>query len=74
MRTRWSGIRCSGRYGPAGHCPVDSRSSCSARDGEAFDVEFQARDGDTVALATVSSSQVRPVTGTDITENGTEVA
>ena len=38
------------------------------RDGEAFDVEFQAPDGDTVALATVSSSQVRPVTGTDIME------
>ena len=37
------------------------------RDGEAFEVEFLTLDGDTVALATVSSSQVRPVTGADIT-------
>ena len=38
------------------------------QDGEAFDVEFQAPDGDTVTLATVSSSPVRLVTGTDITD------
>ena len=37
------------------------------RDGEAFEVEFLTLDGDTVALATVSSSQVRPVTGANIT-------
>ena len=37
------------------------------RDGEAFEVEFLTLDGHTAALATVSSSQVRPVTGADIT-------
>ena len=37
------------------------------RDGKAFEVEFLTLDGDTVALATVSSSQVRPVTGANIT-------
>ena len=39
------------------------------RDGEAFEVEFLflTPDGHTAALATVSSSQVLPVTGTDIT-------
>ena len=37
------------------------------RDGEAFEVEFLTLDGHTAALATVSSSQVRPVTGGDIT-------
>lgn len=37
------------------------------RGGGAFDVEFLTLDGHTAALATVSSSQVRPVTGADIT-------
>ena len=37
------------------------------RDGEAFEVEFLTLDGYTAALATVPSSQVRPVTGADIT-------
>ena len=37
------------------------------RDGEAFEVEFLTLDGHTAALATVSSSQVRPVTSADIT-------
>ena len=35
--------------------------------GEAFVVEFMSLDGETVALATVLSSQARPVTRTDIT-------
>ena len=37
------------------------------RNGEAFEVEFSTLDGQTAALATVRSSQVRPVTGADIT-------
>ena len=37
------------------------------RDGEAFEVEFLTLDGHTAALATVPSSQVRPVTGAVIT-------
>ena len=37
------------------------------RNGEAFEVEFSTPDGQTAALATVQSSQVRPVTGADIT-------
>ena len=37
------------------------------RDGEAFEVEFLTPDGHTAAVATVSSSQVRPVTDADIT-------
>ena len=37
------------------------------RDGEAFDVEFLTLDGHTAAVVTVPSSQVRPVTGADIT-------
>ena len=37
------------------------------RNGEAFEVEFLTLDGQTAALATVQSSQVRPVTGADIT-------
>ncbi len=37
------------------------------RNGEAFEVEFSTLDGQTAALATVQSSQVRPVTGADIT-------
>ena len=36
------------------------------RDGEAFEVEFLILDGYTAAVAAVSSSQVRPVTGADI--------
>lgn len=34
---------------------------------EALVVEFMTFDGDTVAIATVLPSQVRPVTGRDIT-------
>ena len=37
------------------------------RDGKAFEVEFLSLDGHTAALATVSLSQVRPVSGADIT-------
>ena len=37
------------------------------RGGQAFEVEFLALDGNTAALATVRSSQARPVTGADIT-------
>ena len=37
------------------------------RNGEAFEVEFLTLDGRTAALTTVQSSQVRPVTGADIT-------
>ena len=37
------------------------------RNGEAFEVEFPTLDGQTAALATVPSSQVRPATGADIT-------
>ena len=36
-------------------------------DREAFAVEFMAFDGNTVAVVTVPASQVRPVTGEDIT-------
>ena len=35
--------------------------------GDAFVVEFLTLDGDTVAIATVLSSQARPVTGQDVT-------
>jgi len=35
--------------------------------GEAFEVEFMTLEGDTVAVATVLSSQVRPVSNRDIT-------
>ena len=35
--------------------------------GEAFEVEFLTLDGKTVAVATVSASDVRPVTNRDIT-------
>ena len=35
--------------------------------GAAFEVEFLTLDGDTAALATVLPSQVRPVSGEDIT-------
>ena len=37
------------------------------RDGGAFEVEFLTLDGHTAALATVSSAQVRPATGAEIT-------
>ncbi|MCH7802361.1 MAG: DUF4926 domain-containing protein [Chloroflexi bacterium] len=37
------------------------------RNGEAFEVEFLALDGDTAAIATVNRSQVRSVTNRDIT-------
>ena len=37
------------------------------RQGEAFEVEFLALDGHTVAVATVMASQLRPVTTRDIT-------
>ena len=37
------------------------------RGREAFEVEFLTLDGHTAALATVASSQVRPVTSADIT-------
>ena len=37
------------------------------RNGEAFEVEFLALDGDTAAIATVSQSQVRSITNRDIT-------
>ena len=37
------------------------------RGGAAFEVEFLTPDGRTAALATVPSSQVRPVTGPDST-------
>jgi hypothetical protein len=37
------------------------------RRGEAFEVEFLALDGDTAAIATVLSSQVRPVSNQDVT-------
>ena len=33
----------------------------------AFEVEFHTLDGNTAAVATVPSSQVRPATGADIT-------
>ncbi|MYH69401.1 MAG: DUF4926 domain-containing protein [Gammaproteobacteria bacterium] len=35
--------------------------------GQAFEVEFLTLDGNTATLATVLSSQARPVTHTDIT-------
>ena len=37
------------------------------RRGEAFEVEFMALDGNTIAVATVMASQVRPVTDRDVT-------
>jgi hypothetical protein len=36
-------------------------------DGKAFEVEFTTLDGHTAAVATVEVSQVRPVTGGEIT-------
>ncbi|MDO8689832.1 MAG: DUF4926 domain-containing protein [Dehalococcoidia bacterium] len=37
------------------------------RQGRAFEVEFMALDGRTIALATVAVTQLRPVTNRDIT-------
>ena len=36
------------------------------RQGQAFEVEFFALDGNTIAVATVQSSDLRPVTDRDI--------
>lgn len=36
-------------------------------DGEAYEVEFTALDGQTLAVATVEKDQVRPVSERDIT-------
>lgn len=36
------------------------------RGGEAFEIEFLALDGNTITVATVPSSQVRPVTPQDV--------
>jgi len=36
-------------------------------EGDAFEVEFMALDGTTVAVATVLKSQARPVTHEDVT-------
>lgn len=36
-------------------------------DGQAFEVEFMTLEGETVAVATVEASQVRPVGERDIT-------
>ena len=43
-------------------------------DQEAFVVEFLSLDGGTVAIATVLPSQVRPVTGADLTHARTVTA
>jgi hypothetical protein len=37
------------------------------KDGEAYEVEFLTLDGRTAAVATLESSEVRPVTARDIT-------
>ena len=37
------------------------------RDGLAFEVEFLTLDGRTAAVATLEASQVRPVSGSEIT-------
>ena len=37
------------------------------RDGQAYEVEFVTLDGHTAAVATLESSQVRPVTRRDLT-------
>ncbi len=37
------------------------------RDGEAFEVEFLALDGNTAVVATVPASRLRPVAATDLT-------
>ena len=36
-------------------------------DGKAFEVEFTTLNGHTAAVATVEASQIRPVTGSEIT-------
>ena len=38
-------------------------------DGQAFEIEFMTLDGQTVAVATVETSAVRPVTGHEITHS-----
>ena len=38
-------------------------------DGKAFEIEFMTLDGQTVAMATVEASAVRPVTGREITHS-----
>ena len=38
-------------------------------DGKAFEIEFMTLDGQTVAVATVEASAVRPVTGREITHS-----
>jgi hypothetical protein len=38
-------------------------------DGKAFEVEFMTLDGQTVAVATVEASAVRPVTGREISHS-----
>ena len=38
-------------------------------DGNAFEVEFMTLDGQTVAVATVEASAVRPVTGREISHS-----
>lgn len=37
------------------------------RDGQAYEVEFLTLDGQTAAVATLESAQVRPVSGREIT-------
>jgi len=37
------------------------------RDGQAYEVEFIALDGHTAAVVTLEASQVRPVSGREIT-------
>ncbi len=37
------------------------------QDGKAFEVEFTALDGHTVAVATVEASQIRPISSREIT-------
>ena len=39
------------------------------RDGQAYEVEFVARDGHTRAVATVEADHVRPVTRRDMTHS-----
>jgi hypothetical protein len=38
-------------------------------DGKAFEIEFMTLDGQTVAIATVEASAVRPVTARDISHS-----
>ena len=39
------------------------------QDSKAFEVEFTALDGHTAAVATVEASQVRPISGREITHS-----